>query len=47
MPLLDNVITGVCNGLGSSLGAYIATRYAIKNYERIVHKKEDPHDKPK
>ena len=46
MTLSDSIINGVCNGLGSSIGAYIAARYAIKNYERIVpKKKEEPHDK--
>jgi hypothetical protein len=29
------IVTGLCTGFGSSLGTYLATRYLIKNVEKV------------
>ena len=32
------VVNGVCNGMGTGIGAYLATRYALKHVEVVEAK---------
>jgi len=38
MTFIDSVITGLAVGLGSTIGSYIAARYAISKVEKIEKK---------
>lgn len=34
----STIFLGICNGLGTATGSYLATKYAIKHIERIDSK---------
>ena len=36
--ITSTVFLGVCNGLGTAIGSYLATRYAIKHIDYISKK---------
>lgn len=35
MDILGTIFTGVCNGIGTGVGSYIATKYAVSHMQRI------------
>ena len=37
MTWVDTLVTGVFNGTGTAIGSYLATRYAIQHWEKVVH----------